>query len=982
MKAKKIVLAMLVVVSVLALSLFAVSCNKKDGDGDNVSGSATQSAAQSAGASQSTSATQYKYRVESYCQAIDGDAYVLERAVTKTAAAGSSVTADVVAPEGFTKVTKDESVESGVLDKDNSLVLKVYYDRNEYTLSLSSEKDSTLTGEGTYRYKSSVSVSATTVAGYVFKGWYDGEKLVSDSRSFSYQIAKNASLTAKWEASDATQYVVEYYLQNVNDDEYTKEEADFTGVTGEIATAEIKTFEHFHHVDNAESVESGVIAGDNSLVLKVYYDRDEYTVILNGGDNAVETTGAGKYRYGKEITVNVTSVGGFDFVAWKEGDEKVSDDHQFTLTVKRDIALTAEWKQTVFIGSVSQPQSLTEYYSNRSLKPDNLRNEFAFNDNPYYVGDDNAFSMMPIITFVDEDEDPVDQPTGWGVDSWNYNVKLTLKNELGNFVDVEEEDYIESIDKNNCAIDFKSEAIGEVFNIYIYPAGLASWQIDELNDYSTNFEITVIDGYNVTNAQELIYINNISDGKIADYVSGYNDWNAGADWNKYAEDNGIDLSASHAAVILHNDIKVTASDVPAHFFYDKNVDTDILSTDVDYDRIQGSLKDYLDIYYRKLADGERFVVEGNYFTLNFGEFPLVVRSIDGAKPEGEKFESHSQVFRFITENEESTGTMQLRNINLVGNAEKSADTQKAGGLIMIKTTYSSFSAINNISNQWYINYFPDQTTNRIDISYCRAYDSFNCITYLWGASDVHVDHCDFNGSGGPVFIVDHIHQNDANELYSGLASSLTITNSTMHSFVTGNEAWFQMYNASSVAAQLGALSAAFNPFGKTYTVTNKNNPSIVYLDIIAVYKSSAEAGISQPMNVTGYFNMNGAACPMDFGTYNLPNVTDPALAAQMQVTAGTIGAAKSNGTVAFVSSASTREVVEYGGNYMAKGVGVFGGEYLVDGFMQQITDPSNSLFSGDQLYLYPALGLSVVVGYYPAGYSVDPTDIGAFITTR
>ena len=153
-----------------------------------------------------------------------------------------------------------------------------------------------------------------------------------------------------------------------------------------------------------------------------------------------------------------------------------------------------------------------------------------------------------------------------------------------------------------------------------------------------------------------------------------------------------------------------------------------------------------------------------------------------------------------------------------------------------------------------------------------------------------------------------------------------------------------------------------------------------------MYKSAAEEGISEAMNVTGYFNMNGATCPMDFGTYNLPAIaeSDIALAYKMQVLSGTIDVIKQVGTVAFVSSESTLNVTEYGGHYMAEGAAIFGGYEvgLVDGFMQPITDPTNSIFRGDQLYIYTPLGISFVAGYYEVATTVDPTDISAFISTR
>ena len=78
-------------------------------------------------------------------------------------------------------------------------------------------------------------------------------------------------------------YTTEYYLQNLENDEYTLEESSsLFGVIGSTVKAEIKKYPHF----SAEKSEvTGIVSGADDTVIKVYYKRDVYTVTFdaNGG---------------------------------------------------------------------------------------------------------------------------------------------------------------------------------------------------------------------------------------------------------------------------------------------------------------------------------------------------------------------------------------------------------------------------------------------------------------------------------------------------------------------------------------------------------------------------------------------------------------------------------------------------------------------------------------------------------------------------
>ncbi len=138
--------------------------------------------------------------------------------------------------------------------------------------------------------------------GYTFNAWdYD----------FNKPISENTTITALWNANTNTPYKVEYYLQNLENDEYTLQENDtenLTGTTDTTATATTtKTYEHFTVI---ESTASANINPDGTTVLKFYYNLDTYTVkiLASNDDISLSNTFNGQYKYGyviPEIQVNV-----------------------------------------------------------------------------------------------------------------------------------------------------------------------------------------------------------------------------------------------------------------------------------------------------------------------------------------------------------------------------------------------------------------------------------------------------------------------------------------------------------------------------------------------------------------------------------------------------------------------------------------------------------------------------------------------------
>ena len=187
-------------------------------------------------------------------------------------------------------------------------------------------------------------------AGYTFTGWdYD----------FTSPITQNTTVSATWTANTNTVYKVDYYLEKLDGTYELKETENLAGTTDTTATAEIKTFEHFTHDTEAGTL-SGNIAGDGSLVLKVYYTRDSYTVTTSINNSlAGSVTAGGVYKYGTEITVRVSVNQGYTYNGIFSGAEKRCEGTEYTFTVSENITLTAE-----AIANTDTPYTVKYYKQN------------------------------------------------------------------------------------------------------------------------------------------------------------------------------------------------------------------------------------------------------------------------------------------------------------------------------------------------------------------------------------------------------------------------------------------------------------------------------------------------------------------------------------------------------------------------------------------------------------------------------------------
>ena len=391
------------------------------------------------------SAGEVSYTVETYVMGLDGQ-YGAAETKTVPATTGAAVSVEPEAREGFT--VADNSVLSGVVVADSSLVLKVYYSRNQYKLSVDgvesdvyygaalniaapaaregftftgwnvevpanmpasdltlvsqwSENDADYTaynaavaaakakqGEENYdkmytaetrdalagalaidvagkKYSEQSVVDAATKAindavaalevmtynaiftvdgaqyevvptkvgeqivapkdpakeGYVFKGW---------DKEVGKMGVEDITFAAQFEEASGIAYTVEVYTMDVNGNYGAAETKTLYGTTDAEVTADTTAAEGFTFDESAANVVSGTVAADGSLVLKVYFARNQYKLTVDGAESEV--------YYGAALDIATPAAReGYTFTGWNV-------DVPATMPAS-DLTLVSQWSE-------------------------------------------------------------------------------------------------------------------------------------------------------------------------------------------------------------------------------------------------------------------------------------------------------------------------------------------------------------------------------------------------------------------------------------------------------------------------------------------------------------------------------------------------------------------------------------------------------------------------------------------------------------
>ena len=252
--------------------------------------------------------TDVNYTVKYYQQNTTLDGYTEAAVVNASGSAGTTVNAEIRSYPGFTHNNAAEgSLLEGELTEGAELELRVYYDRNKYPVVYHNLEggQNPEANAAEYIYGVGLVFQNPVKPGFRFEGWYEDEGCeTTPITAIDKERTEAVNVYAKWkEQTQPAAYVVKYYLESLMAGRYEEVPADRfegTGFVGDEVFADKKEYPGYVLNESAEEgALSGVLSSEETIVLKVYFDRKKYGITYHNMENAQNPeANKSSYRFG------------------------------------------------------------------------------------------------------------------------------------------------------------------------------------------------------------------------------------------------------------------------------------------------------------------------------------------------------------------------------------------------------------------------------------------------------------------------------------------------------------------------------------------------------------------------------------------------------------------------------------------------------------------------------------------------------------
>ena len=268
-------------------------------------------------------------------------------------------------------------------------------------------------------------VTNPTKLGYTFTGWYitgmggttthylgsttsssnsydSGTPIKGDTDTTFKNLNSAASstviLTANWQANNDTPYKVEHYLANANGTYPNTpfQTDDLTGSTG--SSIEATPLTKVGYTYDTNSIKTGTILANGSLVIKLYYKRNIYTIIYDGNGASSGSISDSTVAFDTDLVLpnNTFIKDEYVFAGWQVSNDtnyikcpldkyKVDEAFINAYSITDNITVKAIWESTAV--SVSAQGTFT---------PDEVKDTTDYADNAFgaKISNDNLSSLL------------------------------------------------------------------------------------------------------------------------------------------------------------------------------------------------------------------------------------------------------------------------------------------------------------------------------------------------------------------------------------------------------------------------------------------------------------------------------------------------------------------------------------------------------------------------------------------------------------
>ncbi len=174
-----------------------------------------------------------------------------------------------------------------------------------------------------------------TKTGYILENWYNDPNLDGANKvTFPYVVTTDITLYAAWTPNGNTGYTVEHYVMDEAGAYPSSPTAtdNNTGTTDATLTLSslvkgslvvVGGIGYSSGTVDGNTVTESAIAADGTRVVKLYYERSQYTLTLSAGTGTSNVSGAGVYYYGQTIQLSVDVDNGYLWSQWTSNSTSV-----------------------------------------------------------------------------------------------------------------------------------------------------------------------------------------------------------------------------------------------------------------------------------------------------------------------------------------------------------------------------------------------------------------------------------------------------------------------------------------------------------------------------------------------------------------------------------------------------------------------------------------------------------------------------------
>ena len=626
-----------------------------------------------------------------------------------------------------------------------------------------------------------------TKINYIFTGWYLDEGLEQPFDFLQDIIEDNLILFAGWQEEE--KYTLTFDGNGADTLEFETKEIYFNGQMGQLPIASKEGYNFINWMIEEQVITSQTIwqyLSDQTAVAQ--WELAQYTVTFNanGGSIVGESQLTADYGSALSSMPEEPQRALWVFEGWSSmQSQDVNRDENSIITENE--TLYAVWH---FVDTYTEPLLMSNYLYNTEEKT-NKETEFAVRDDYYFVGYQNEFVFAPVVRLL-KNSDILE------MEGYDSQVVIEIF-EDGQYVELEELNnyggYV-SIDSSKPSFEFNTTAIDKLFRITLTPAGFTQAELESLFIDEIVFEFKVVDAWNVYNVEDFSKLDSNTDNA----------------WDDYKTAKGVSNEAING-IVLHSNIVITSNDIPQSYLYSEQDELN------DSTQVAGSLKDRISIYTLLKPTQTQFNFIGNYFTINASGVPLIQKGNNGGNSQTGLI-SHSTLFGFAGDDSNVPnypnnyiGEVVVKNTYFIGNANRSEDMALSGGFTLFRTTSEKFTMDNVIIRsaltilcplgEWIDVEGNMEIVNEVYIINSKGYDSFSTMFYLW-AADVVMTDSEFKRAGGPIIM--NAHRNESSSRYDSHYSTLKTYNTYLDNTIAGDEAWFALNGASTIATDLKAIA--------------------------------------------------------------------------------------------------------------------------------------------------------------------------------